>query len=227
MITRRSRSVLVAAATLACCLATTSPATAENVPRCQRSLTKESQKLLAARSKALASCEDRKVAGSLPPSTVCRTESSTTFAIAKATAKARAAMVKGCCGQDRVCGNAGDELLSSIGWGSTTQCPGFESGQNGNCTNGIAHPGDVADCLLCVGSAATDQLIDLLYRNLTPSADTVVKRCQRTIGKATTKFYQTKSRVLEKCWEKRIKGSHTNDCPAPGDDKAVGQIAKA
>ena len=119
--------VTLIATGLAVCLAGITPAQAD-VAKCQRNIAKASQKFLAARSKALASCQDNKIAGSLPPSTVCHTESKTAFAIGKASAKARIAMAKSCCGPDHVCGTAPEEALTSIGWGSTTQCPNFESG---------------------------------------------------------------------------------------------------
>ena len=202
------------------------PAQAD-VGGCRKSVTKNTQKFLAAKSKVLQSCEDKRTSGSLPPDTVCRTEFGTALAVAKAAQKARNGIVKGCCGGDRTCGTADDETLASMGWGSTSECPNFENGQMGDCENAIAHPGDVADCLLCVAGGATDQMIELLYRSLVETSDSAVKKCQRTIGKATVKFYQAKSRALEKCWEGRIAGRHGADCPTPGDGKAAAAISKA
>src|SRR4051794_33294552 len=103
--------VLVLAATFAA-----RPALA-SVAGCQKSIVKETQKFLALKSKALQKCEDKRTSGSLPPSTVCRTESGTAIGIAKASTKARTAMAKSCCGADRACGNGDDESLASLGWG--------------------------------------------------------------------------------------------------------------
>lgn len=201
-------------------------ATAE-VSVCRKAITKATQQFVAAKSKALQRCEDKKIGGGLPQSTACRTESGTAFAIGKASAKARAAIVKGCCGADRICGNAGDDPLSSIGWSDTTQCPNFENGATGSCANAINDPGDVADCTLCVASGATDQLIELLYGSRTSTTDTDLLRCQRAVGKATIAYLRAKTRAVEKCWEKRIAEAHGNDCPTPGDGKATAAIAKA
>ncbi len=222
----RIHTVLLAAVLLAAALAVAAPARAD-VAACRTAVAKNTQKFLAAKSKALQSCEDKRTAGSLPPETVCRTEYGTALAIAKASGKARTAMVKSCCGADRTCGTSDDETLANLGWGSVSECPNFENGQTGACTNDVDDPGDVADCLLCVASGATDQLIELLYRSLANGTDSALKKCQRTLGKATIKFYQAKSRALEKCWEKRIKGAHGADCPTPGDGKATAAIAKA
>src|SRR6185369_16353140 len=139
-----SRSItLVLALVWALCVASLAHG---SVASCQKSIAKETQKFLALKSKALQKCEDKRTSGSLPPSTTCRTDSATAIGIAKASAKARNGIAKSCCGHDRACGNADDESLASLGWGSTSQCPNFENGQTGSCTNAIDDPGDVADC---------------------------------------------------------------------------------
>jgi len=218
---------LVTLSLLANVIVVATPAQAD-VVKCQRAIAKESAKFLAARSKALQKCEDKKRTGSLPPGTVCRTEPAAASAIAKATGKAKSGIDKACCGDDRVCGNGDDESLAALGWGNTSQCPNFESGQQGNCSNAISDPGDIADCVICVGSAATDQLVDLLYSDLHDAANSAIERCQRTIGRETVKFFQAKSKALAKCWDGRIKGKHGNDCPDPGDGgKSLAKIQKA
>src|SRR5262245_20256376 len=114
---------------------------------CLKTLVKNTQKFLALKSKALQTCEDKKRSGTMPPSTVCRTDSGTALAISHASSKARTAMVKGCCGDDRVCGNGDDVSLQVLDWTDPT-CPNFENGATGSCDNAIDDPGDVADCLL-------------------------------------------------------------------------------
>jgi hypothetical protein len=223
--TTRTLAALVSVLLISVAAAAT-PAQA-SVAGCSKSLTKETQKLTALKAKALQSCEDKRASGSLPPATVCRTESATALSVAKASGKARTAMVKACCGPDRECGNGDDESLTQLGWGSSPTCPNFENGQQGSCTNAIDDPGDVADCLLCVAGGATDQLLDLVYRAPATNPGATAIRCRRALGKATVKFFQAKSRILEKCWEKRINGAHGQDCPTPGDGKATGAIASA
>ncbi len=200
---------------------------AADAEKCQRAIAKESAKFLAARSKSLQKCEDKKLTGSVSPGTVCSSEPKTMAALAKSSSKAKSGITKACCGRDRTCGNADDESLAAIGWGGTPTCPNFENGQAGNCNNAITDPGGIADCVICIGSAATDQLTRLLYGELNQAANSTIKKCQRTIGKETVKFYQAKAKALRKCWDARITGKHGNDCPTPGDGKASAAIAKA
>src|SRR4051794_15363520 len=92
-----------------------------DVHTCQRSIAKESTKFTAAWSKALQKCEDKKLVTETF-ATVCWDDPSTTPMLLKASGKAWNGIVKACCGSDGVCGNAGDESLAAIGWGSTPTC---------------------------------------------------------------------------------------------------------
>ena len=51
--------------------------------------------------------------------------------------------------------------------------------------------------------------------------------CQRAIGSAPTQFVESKSKALQKCWDARLKGLHSNSCPTPGDGIAAGRIQRA
>src|SRR6185436_14532779 len=52
-------------------------------------------------------------------------------------------------------------------------------------------------------------------------------RCQRTIGKSTSKYQGSVAKVMSKCWDARLRGQHSNACPVPGDGKAGAALAKA
>jgi hypothetical protein len=195
--------------------------------RCQRAIAKESAKHVQTVVKALQKCEDRKAAGSVAASTDCTTETRTVSLVLGAETRLRQRVAQRCGGSDSVCGTPGDDSLASIGWGSVTSCPGFEGG---SCTNPISDCDDIATCLACVGQAAVRQAIDLYYGALDEGQfgnGSTINRCQRAIGKETSRFFAATTKALQRCWDARLKGRHTNPCPAPGDGKAVAKIAKA
>jgi hypothetical protein len=82
----------------------------------------------------------------------------------------------------------------------------------------------------CVGDAAANQAVDLYYGALLPSGgDKALLKCQTTIGKAASAFLVSKTKALQKCWDARLNGKHSNSCvpPAAGDGKYLAAIAKA
>jgi hypothetical protein len=202
------------------------PAAADPV-KCQREIAKRSSQFVQDKSKALQKCEDAKASGKLAAGTDCHSDGKTMQAIAKASSKLSSAIVKQCGGHDKTCGTGDDDSLASIGWGTVPVCPNFESG---SCTNLIGSCADIATCLDCIDEAAVDQAMTLYYGALTSSefgTNSAVNKCQRAIGKETTKFLQAKSKALQKCWDSRLKGRHSNPCPDPGDSKAVATIQHA
>jgi hypothetical protein len=215
------RSLAVATA-----LAVTEAAYADPV-KCERTIAEASAEFAQSKSKALQSCEDKKAGGKLVATTDCHTEAKTAASIQKAVDKLASTVAKDCGGKDKTCGTADDDALPTIGWGAVGACPNFEGG---SCTGPITDCNGIADCIACVDEAAVDQAITLYYGDLADeefATGSVVNKCQRAIGKETTKFLQAKSKALQKCWDERMKGKHENDCPDPGDGKAVDAIAKA
>jgi hypothetical protein len=195
--------------------------------KCERTIAKASQKFVDEKAKALQKCEDEIAAGALTPDTDCHADSSTAKSIQRALMKLTTDIAKDCGGRDKTCGTSDDDALSGIGWGATTVCPNFE---NGSCTNAIANCQDIVSCLNCVGEAAVDQAITLYYGDLATDAfgtNSPVNKCQRSIGKETTKFLRSKSKALAQCWDARLKGKHSNPCPDPGDGQAATSIRKA
>ncbi len=186
---------------------------------CRIAISKENARFIQSKSFALQRCRDRALRGIV---TDCSSDPKTLAAIADATDRAHRRMLKGCCGNDLTCGGPHD---FDPGWGAIATCPNFESG---SCTNTINNdPSSIADCAVCVGEAATDQLIALMYVPFVSGATGDELRCQRRIGRETVRFYRRKSHALQKCWEMRFLGRHNNDCPDPGDGRALGRIALA
>ena len=210
----RAITLALLAASLA--LAAAGPAAADPV-RCKREVAKASAKFTQAKLRSLQKCRDAvltgKSGGPCPDGTA-------QAAIAKASAKLRAALDTQCGGADRDCTSASDnDSPASVGWGST--CPNFEGG---TCNNAIADCDGISNCLLCVDAAAIDQGIDLYYDSLHNTADATLKRCQREIGKNAVKFLRTKSKVLQKCKDTKLTGQYAGSCP---DAKSAAIIANA
>jgi len=198
---------------------------------CQRAIAKEAGKFTAARSKALQGCEDLKASRKLAAGTECTLEAKTAASLQKASDKLRAGIAKQYGGGNRVCsqhdvGPNADDALATIVWDIGT-CPGLDGG---SCAHPLVHCGDVAACVECVGARAIDQSLGLYYDALDPSVfggKSALAKCQRAIGKEATKVLQARGKLLQGCWDKRIRGVHAQPCPAPGDGAAVPGIAKA
>ncbi len=209
----RSLEGLVAAAHI---VGTAAPADAEAVA-CKREIARAAAKYGSAKLNALRKCEDAvltgKITGPCP-------DAKASSALTKAATKLQSSIAKRCGGTDKNCATTGDnDTLASIGW-NLGSCPNFESG---GCTNTLSHCGDVTTCVRCINDAAVDQAIDLYYDDLAPTGDTVVKKCQRTIGKETAKFFDAKRKALGKCKE-AVLTSGAGTCP---DAKATTAIDKA
>jgi YVTN family beta-propeller protein len=198
--------------------------------KCQRTIAKESAKLAKARSKALLTCERRKIKGQISAGTDCDLEPTTAQKMSKAASKMTAKIDKACGGDDKVCnGDPSEDIPAVLGWGGF--CPNLESG---GCDNAIDTCGDVAACLTCIHSAATSQANDLYFGSMfIPTVDVTLRKCQETIGKEAQKFQEKKAKYIQKCWDKRLLGKHGDTCPDAGAPvgtearKAADRIAKA
>ncbi len=194
--------------------------------KCKRGILKEAGKFAAAKIKALGKCEEGQLKGKIPPGD-CHLDPKAGPAIAKAITKLHAGIAKSCGGADKDCGTAGNDSSASIGWPGV--CPEFEGT---GCTN-IIPDGDceaIADCVECINENAINQAIDLYYDGALPSSPgTQQNKCQIAIGKATSAFFQSKTKALNKCWDARHNGKHSNSCvpPAVGDGKYLAAITKA
>jgi hypothetical protein len=193
------------------------PAHAEPV-KCQVEIVKRSAKFVRAKAKYLQKCEDKVLKGQLAGP--CP-DAKSAAKIAKGESQLRAAIDKQCGGSDRSCGTGGDDdALAAIGW-DMGNCPSLESFP---CTNAITNCDGVSDCLVCVDHAAVDQAIDLYYDAFAPPSNGTVLKCQRTIGKESTKFVDKKTNALRKCEDQVLKGKIIGPCP---DAKATMKISMA
>lgn len=116
-------------------------------------------------------------------------------------------------------GGANDGLACAV----AADCPG------GSCRSGTCNPGlkldsasDVANCLLCNGAAAVDQVVGLGYDSLNPFKATnpagkptaaKLKVCKRTVGNELRKFFDKKRNFLRLCEDKVIHGLLPGPCP--------------
>jgi hypothetical protein len=198
--------------------------------KCQRTIAKANSQFVQAQVKALTKCEESIVKGKI--SGPCP-DSKATTSLQKATDKLTSSIDKSCGGDDKVCGGnlTGEDTPASLGW--PTNCPDFEHRSNSDpaCNAALNDCGDIASCLSCIGSTAAEQAAELYYDELIlPStSDKALNKCQTTIGKATAAFFNSKTKALQKCWDAKLNGKHSNSCvpPAMGDEKYLAAIDKA
>jgi len=188
------------------------PASAE-VVKCQRAVAKASAKYAQDRAKALARCEGLKVKGTLTSGTVCESEAKTAALIVKAAAKLRKDLATGCGGKDKICGvdpDGTEDTPSEIGFPAS--CHDLA---DAGCDGALAHCGDLGDCLLCVGDAAVDLESAQAAGDLVPgtAADKTLNKCQQAIVKESSLLLQQRSKILQKCWDLRLRGQHAAPCP--------------
>ena len=188
-------------------LAAAGPAPAEQV-KCQRAIAKESSKFLQAKAKALQKCEDGVVKGGAGPCPDDKAQA----AIQKATSKLTAGIGKACGGDDKACGQdlTNEDNPAALGW--PAQCPDLARAL---CSNVMNDCSGIAACLACTNGSAVDQAIGLAYEKLNLPSESALNKCQRAIGKATSQFLAAKSKKLQKCWDARLNGKHSNSCIPP------------
>lgn len=210
--------------------------------KCQRTIAKEASKLAKAKVKAFQKCADSIVSGKLSdPGQGARidwcenSDLKTKDKLEKAESKIEAKIDKACGGSvDKECGGdaTGEETTASLGFFAT--CPDFESSGELECTATISTCDELAECISCISGEAVDQAVELYYEDLNIAlAGTTLNKCQRTIGKETSKYLLAKEKELLKCWDARLKGKHTGTCPdhtalsGTTSRKAADKIAKA
>ncbi len=194
------------------------------ISKCQRTIAKAGSQAVQAKIKALSKCEEGKAKGSIPS---CPDQKATD-AVNKANAKLSDAIAKSCGGDDKVCGGVTTNEFTPAALGWPSRCPDFERGV---CDNEIGSScNDITTCMQCIGDAAANQAVDLYYDALAPSGgNKALLKCQTTIGKAASAFLVSKTKALQKCWDARLNGKHSNSCvpPAVGDGKYLAAITKA
>ncbi|MEO6028930.1 MAG: hypothetical protein ABIR79_18865 [Candidatus Binatia bacterium] len=122
--------------------------------RCQAAIGKSMARFVAAKSKALAKCEDKALKGAAGP---CPDASKTAPAIARAATKLQTAICRACGGPNRLCGGGDDIAPSMIGF--ATSCPSVTVPNGGAmCGGAIVTLQDAATCVGCVSQFKTDCL---------------------------------------------------------------------
>ncbi len=196
-------------------------------PKCQRTIAKAAAKLAQVDGRILGKCDVAHLSGKLAAGTDCRNAAAP--ALAKAATTLAVTVGKACGGGDKACGGSrvGETSGTRIGW------PAVCSGLDGVCAAlpiGADDCSGVAACLACVAGASVDGARAVTMAPLArggPPADKVALTCVKRIAQEARKLGAARSRLLQKCWDKRLGGKHANDCPAPGDGKTVAALAKA
>lgn len=122
--------------------------------------------------------------------------------------------------------------------GAVDECPAIENRNlpAGECTLALTGATDIVDCLQCIGDGVTTQLNTISFAHLAPNGgEKAVLKCQRTIGKAASKFFQKKIKILQKCEDAVLQGKITGPCPdtaaataiADAEAKLLDKIARA
>ena len=193
--------------------------------RCQRTLAKETSRLVQTKIKKLADCERAKLAGKLPEATDCPSDPGVAAALAKATGRLTAQIGKSCGGANAACsaadtGGDADLPLSDMGW-FVPACPNFE---NGACSGPVADCGDVAGCIGCVTDAAVAQAVAAYFGATPADPSTEDGKCEIGVGKAAASYYLARAGALATCAGTVLAKGGTATCP---DAKANAAIAKA
>jgi len=194
---------------------------------CQRAIAKASAAYVQGRTKALARCQDGKVKGRIRPDDPCTGDPTTLRSLESLWVGLFADINRNCGGANRDCGDGDDLPLASSGWADVTTCPDFEGR---GCTNTIATCTDISTCLQCIAGQAVDQAVATYAGEFASDqfgTSSAVNGCQRAINKGASKFIRSRSKILQKCWDARLRGSHSNPCPDPGDGRATRSLAKA
>ncbi len=169
----RSTTIAAAAVLVAC----VSPAGAALTPlqKCQDAIAGASRKYFDARYKAQAKCQDAKAASGTPAD--CTTDMDVIDAIATAEAK----------------------LTAKI----TAKCPGvtdIAQTDLGLACKGALTISDVVDCVTDdVHGPHADRLIDTAYHDSGQITDLLLRKCQKSIGKAVRKGASARLKARAKC----------------------------
>jgi hypothetical protein len=209
-------------------------ADATSALRCQQTINKELAKFVKTKSSILKSCKEGAVKRGEPALPVNCPLTAQDDKINAAEQKLKDKIAASCGGANKVCnavdvGADADEPLTAIGW-NIGACPDLH-GQG--CTNAITDCNDIGACAACIGHEAVNQSNELAYDLLEPTefaSGSPVNKCQIAIGKATTSFLQTKSKLLKGCWA-NVLAAKTGFTAPPGcpatDAKTLTKLAQA
>jgi hypothetical protein len=224
----RHRTWVAAAIITAVACSLAMPATARaDANSCQRGIARASAAYVDGRSRALARCQVGKTKGRIRAGDACADDPRTFRVLDTLRVNLFAAINRACGGGNHDCGDDDDLPLPETGWIDVPACPGF---LGSGCTNAITTCSGIAACLECIGARAVDQTVATAtdaFDSDTFGTSSPANRCRQAINKAVSRFAGTRAKVLRRCWDARLRGRHANPCPDPGDEKAVGLLARA
>ena len=205
---------------IACLLLVTPSLAAAEAVRCSRAIASAGSAFVQRTLDVSQRCEDSilrgKFAGPCP-------DAKTAVKLAKIHTKLDNAIRRRCGGRDRVCGAGGDDdSLATIGW-NIGQCPRIVGGLQ--CSNAIADCTDIVECLDCVDGAVADDAITLAFGAFTVgSPATPVGKCQRAIGQRWSRFLRQRTRALQRCEDRLLRGSIGGPCPDVKTARALARL---
>jgi hypothetical protein len=209
-------------------------ADAASALRCQQTINKELAKFMKTKSSILKSCKEGAVKRGDPTSPVLCPLTPQDDKINAAEQRMKDKIAASCGGANQLCNAAdtgadADEPLAAIGW-NIGACPDL---RGHGCTNAIDDCNDIGTCTACIGHEAVNQSNELSYDLLVSdefATGSPVNKCQVAIGKATTKFLQTKSKLLQGCWA-NVLGAKSGFTAPPGcpatDGATLAKLAQA
>jgi hypothetical protein len=189
---------------------------------CDKTIARATGAFFIAHTGVVRRCEKRSTQGVLPPDVDCTADQPMAGELALLAAELERSIEKACGGADGSCGTPDDISLSETGWHDVTACPDIDGS---GCTGQIDDCGDIAQCVQCVGEAASEQTRSVVADEFDSSefgTDSKANRCQVALLRGTTKFMQFATKVLGRCWVARLKGKDDGDCP--GDDPKAAKL---
>ncbi len=205
------------------------PTARADVLKCQSTISSAYAKYLKSRAKIVQKCQDAAVRKATPPSPTSCPITANDAKLQALEQKLRDRVAAGCGGADKTCDAVGDESLAAIGWDLGT-CPDINLD---GCTNVITTCDDVATCITCIADEAIANAGGIAYDQLNAvefNSGSDFNDCQRALGKETVKYFQTRAKLLGKCWSKVVKGSagfsDPPGCPAT-DVKLTDKLNRA
>jgi hypothetical protein len=205
------------------------PAVHADALKCQQTINSAYGKYLKGRTKIVQNCQDSSVRNASPSSPTDCPVTADDAKLLSLEQKLRSRIGSACGGSDKMCNGVDDELLTAIGW-DLVSCPDLDFE---GCTNLIVTCDDVATCVACIADEAGAKASGIAYDQLEAAqfdTGSDLNDCQRALGKETVKYFQTRAKLLGKCWSKVAKGSTGFDDP-PGcpltDTKLTAKLLRA
>ena len=226
---RTFQSCVVVAVTMTSLGLGGSPVLADAV-KCERTIARESARYRSAVLRIVGICKAAVItkSGGVPsaacPTSVDQAKIDTAFA------KMQAKIAQSCGGPDGTCGTPDDPALASIRW-DIGHCMGLD----GQCRSiAVTSCATIGECLRCLGDVEVEQSLDVLLYDRFEDAQFAPanqdeparsrNHCQVAIANSAAKFVTAKDKLLNKCWDAKLRGKagYADGAPCPDTDPRVG-----